>query len=76
MQAAHVPFLFKNRLSLNEVEKVGRRTVRVIVSLGCSAGAVLSNVHLLLIDLILGLSEAGHVFYEVDFAAGIELGEG
>lgn len=71
-----MPFLFKNRFSLNEVEKVGRRTVRFIVSLVCSADAVPFDVHLLLIDLILGLSEAGHVFEEVDFAAGIKLGEG
>ena len=65
----------RNRFSRNEVEKVGRRTVRFIVSLVCSADAVPFDVHLLLIDLILGLSEAGHVFEEVDFAAGIKLGE-
>ena len=75
MHAAHSPFLMRNRFSLNEVEKVGRRTDRVIVSSVCSADAVPFNVHLLLIDLILGLSEAGHVFEEVHFAAGIKLGE-
>ena len=70
-----MPFLFKKRLSLNEVEKVGRRGDRVIVSSACSAGALPFDVHLLLIGLFLGLSEAGHVFEEVDFAAGIKLGE-
>jgi len=71
-----VPFFFKNRLSLNEVEKVGRRMDRVMVSLVCSADALTSNVRLLLIAIILRLSEAGHVFQEVYFATGIELGEG
>ena len=70
-----MPFLFKNRFSLNEVEKVGRRTVRVIVSSVCSADALRFDVHLLLIAILLGLSEAGHVFQEVEFATGIELGE-
>ena len=71
-----MPFLFKNRLSLNEVEKVGRRTVRVMVPLVCSADALPFDVHLLLIAILLRLSEAGHVFQEVDFPSGIELGEG
>ena len=66
----------RNRFSLNEVEKVGRRTVRVIVSLGCSAGATPFNNLLILIAIILGLSEAGHVVQQVEFATGIELGEG
>ena len=70
-----MPFLFKNRLSLNEVEKFGRRTDRVIVSSFSSADALPFDVHLLLIDLILGRSEAGHVFEEVHFAAGIKLSE-
>ena len=65
----------RNRFSRNEVEKVGRRRVRVMVPLVCSADAVPFDVHLLLIDLILGLSEAGHVFEEVHFTTGVELGE-
>ena len=66
----------RNRFSLKEVEKVGRRAVRVIVSSVCSADALPFDVHLLLIGILLGLSEAGQVFQEVEFATGIELGEG
>ena len=75
MQSAHLPFLFKKRLSRNEVEKVRRRTVRVIVSSICSAGALPFNVRLLLIVLILVRGGPGKVFQEIDFATGIELGE-
>ena len=74
-QAVQMPFLFKNRFSRKDVEKVGHRTVRVIVSSVCSAGALPFNVRLLLIAILLGLLESGHVFEEVDFASGIELGE-
>ena len=70
-----MPFLFKKRLSLNEVEKVGRRTDRVIVSSVSSADALPFDVHLLLIDLILVRGGPGQVFQEVEFATGIELGE-
>ena len=66
----------RNRFSRNEVEKVGRRTVRVIVSSVCSAGATLFNNLLILIAILLNLSEAGHVFQEIDFPSGVELGEG
>jgi hypothetical protein len=70
-----MPFLFKNRFSLNEVEKVGRRRVRVIVSSICSAGSVPFNVRLLLIVLILVSGGPGKVFQEIDFAASVKLGE-
>ncbi len=76
VQSEHMPFLFKKRLNLNEVEKVGRRTYRVLESFFCSAGATPFNNLLILIAIILGLSEAGHVVQQVEFATGIELGEG
>ena len=53
LQSEHMPFLFKKRLNLNEVEKVGRRTYRVLESFFWSTGASPFNVCLLLIDLIL-----------------------
>ncbi len=65
----------RNRFSLNEVEKVGRRKDRIIVSSVSSADTLPFDFHLLLIDLILGRSEAGQVFEEAHFAAGIKLGE-
>ena len=71
-----MPFLFKNRVSLKEVEKVGRRAVRVIVSSVCSADALPFNVRLLLIAILLARGGSGHVFQEVDFTTGVELGEG
>jgi hypothetical protein len=66
----------RNRFSLNEVEKVGRRTVRVIVSSACSADASLFNEALIFIAILLNLAEARNVFQEVDFTTGVELGEG
>ena len=75
-QAVQMPFLFKNRLSLNEVEKFGRRAVRVILSLVCSAGATLFNNLLILIAILLFPEGSGHVFQEIEFATGVELGEG
>ena len=75
VQPSHLPFLFKKRLSLNEVEKVGRRTDRIIVSSVSSADTLPFNVRLLLIVLILVRGGPGKVFQEIDFATGIELGE-
>ena len=75
-QPVHMPFLFKNRLSLNEVGKVGRRTDRVIVSSVCSAGALPFKLRLLLIAILRDRGGSGKVFEEVDSATRIELGEG
>jgi hypothetical protein len=75
-QTEHVPFLCRNRFSLEEVEKVGRRTVRVMVPLVCSADALPFNVRLLLIAILRDRAGPGKVFHEVDFTTGIKLGEG
>ena len=70
------PFLFRKRFSLKEVEKTCRRVGRVIVYSGGVIGASPFKDLLLLIGLILLGFGLGQVFKEIDFPAGIELGEG
>ena len=71
-----VPFLFRKRLSLKEVEKTYRRVGRVIVSSGGIIGTSPFKDLPLLIGLILLCASTGQVSKEVDFPACIELGEG
>ena len=71
-----VPFLFRKRLSLKEVEKTYRRVGRVIVSSGGIIGTSPFKDLPLLIGLILLCASTGQVSKEVDFPSGIEFCEG
>ena len=71
-----VPFLFRKRLSLKEVEKTYRRVGRVIVSSGGIIGTSPFKDLPLLIGLILFGFGLGQVFKVIYFPASIELGEG
>ena len=71
-----MPFLFRKRFSLKEVEKTCRRIERVIVfSVGSSVSSPFKDL-LLLIGLILLGFGLGQIFEEIYFPAGIEFCEG